>query len=222
MATFISCHRSDHLAWLVFPPMQLHYRPNEPVHPAVSPSDLRQQCVLQRYHRRALVGGFPGSFPWQKDSWKLSCAQLREPAPAKSSHHNATPDLCFLSLSCLFPRSQSRQDGYTSSQRWLKSVGLIRKTQEIFAGNLQTPTVMNQNLVTFCPIFSRRQLPTLLKGRMSAGKFGSQASQVENSQHQTLQAKPARPRPHHYSKVLHAQCWASLGFPSQVCFECWK
>lgn len=81
---------------------------------------------------------------------------------------------------------------------------------------------MNQNLATFRPIFSRRQLPTLLKGRLSAGEFGSHVTQVENSQRQTLQAKPAPPRPHCYNRVLHMQRWASLGFPRQVCFERWN
>lgn len=75
------------------PPAQLHYRPYEPVHPAVSPSNLWQHRVWQHYHCGALVGGFLGSSPLQKDGWELSCPQLCKPIPAEFSHCNATLDL---------------------------------------------------------------------------------------------------------------------------------
>lgn len=184
------------------------------------------RSVLQQYHHGALAGAFLENFPQQKGSWELSSVQLCEPAHPSPSIAMPHQDLCFLSLSCLFLRSWIRQYHYTDSYRWLNSVGLIRKMlsvqQEISARNLQMPTAMNQNLATFCPVFSGRQLPTLLKGRLSTGEFGSHISQVKKSQCQTLKAKPAPPKPHLYIKVLHTQHWVSLGFPSKVCFESWK
>lgn len=40
------------------------------------------------------------------------------------------------------------------------------------------PTAMNHKLVTFCPLFSRRHLSTLLEGRLNIGEFGSCFAQV--------------------------------------------
>lgn len=213
------------LTWLIFTLMQLHYRPYEPAHAAVNLSDLGQEC-LAAVSPRGSCWCLPGELSSAKRQLGTELCAALWASPSKSFYCNATPDLCFLSLSCLFPRSWIRQYHYTDSHRWLNSVGLIRKMlsvqQEISARNLQMLTAMNQNLATFCPVFSGRQLPTLLKGRLSTGEFGSHISQVKKSQCQTLKTKPAPPKPHLYSKVLHTRHWASLGFPSKVCFECWK
>lgn len=108
----MSRHRTNLLAWLAYPPRSCttHY---EAVHPSVSPSNLQQHHVWQRYHHRAVASGFTGAFLSKRWLRTEPCAALwASPSPV-------LPPWCHTRPLCSFTQLLVPQE--PNWTRWLDS-----------------------------------------------------------------------------------------------------